>query len=579
MKTSNKLIKILGLCMIGIAFHACDLDEYNPSGTTADTVFNTPEGYEKLINMGYANLRAQFYGREDIMFFTEGGTDLWFNAARANYLRQATRYVDFTPSLGQIKNTWNRMYDPVNYCNSAIERQDAAGFTSEAKKNEKVAEAHFLRAYHYWHIVEFFGGVTLWTSETKSPILTAQRSSVEDFYKLMIEDLEFAIKWLPVNQSEYGRADKKAAMGLLARVYLTKAGYGGANAATDYTKARDAAKEVIDNQSSLGVSLYSNFADVFNVKNNKANTEALFSVTHSTASSLNQNPKNPNRLHMWYKAKYTSYCGMVVDLENGQDKTCHLMPTLFLLDLFNEDIDGRYKDSFKETYYLNSDSYSWTENDIKNFSKDESLKGLTITKGDTALYFTKKKVANKSTLRYAVVDRDDTYNTSDKNQIVSNANNKFYPSLTKFNDPTRSAPTAEDGTMNVIVMRLAEMYLIAAEAELALNNKSAAADYVNVIRSRAAIKAPVDKTSEMQVTANDITLDFLLDERARELCGEHLRWFDLKRTGKLVERVQKYNPDVDGIQAYHVLRPVPQSELDALLNGNEYGQNPGYSAQ
>jgi hypothetical protein len=82
----------------------------------------------------------------------------------------------------------------------------------------------------------------------------------------------------------------------------------------------------------------------------------------------------------------------------------------------------------------------------------------------------------------------------------------------------------------------------------------------------------------MKVTAADITLNFILDERAPEFAGEQLRWFDLKRTGKLIERVKKYNPDAaPNIQDYHSLRPIPQVEIDVLQNRSEFLQNPGYN--
>ena len=58
---------------------------------------------------------------------------------------------------------------------------------------------------------------------------------------------------------------------------------------------------------------------------------------------------------------------------------------------------------------------------------------------------------------------------------------------------------------------------------------------------------------------------------------EQQRFFDLKRTGKFVERIKKMNPDVaDVIQSYHQLRPIPQSEIDALTNKSEFKQNEGY---
>ncbi len=79
----------------------------------------------------------------------------------------------------------------------------------------------------------------------------------------------------------------------------------------------------------------------------------------------------------------------------------------------------------------------------------------------------------------------------------------------------------------------------------------------------------------MQVAASDLSIDFFLDERARELTGEIMRWFDLTRTGKLIERVKLYNAQgAPNIQAFHVLRPIPNNEI--LLSGGTMKQNPGY---
>ncbi len=86
------------------------------------------------------------------------------------------------------------------------------------------------------------------------------------------------------------------------------------------------------------------------------------------------------------------------------------------------------------------------------------------------------------------------------------------------------------------------------------------------------------KENDMRITEKDLTIDFILDERARELCGEQIRWFDLKRTGKLIDYVHKYNMDAtNNIQEYHMLRPIPQSQLDAVTNKDEFQQNPGYT--
>lgn len=129
-------------------------------------------------------------------------------------------------------------------------------------------------------------------------------------------------------------------------------------------------------------------------------------------------------------------------------------------------------------------------------------------------------------------------------------------------------------------MRLAEMYLIAAEASYKLNKTSPdAAHYINVLRTRAAIKEPINRTNEMLVENSEINVDFILDERARELAGEHLRWLDLKRTKQLEKRLGpgNQNPDIVAFNpSKHYVRPIPQAELDVLENAEDYGQNPNY---
>jgi hypothetical protein len=149
------------------------------------------------------------------------------------------------------------------------------------------------------------------------------------------------------------------------------------------------------------------------------------------------------------------------------------------------------------------------------------------------------------------------------------------------------------GTFNECVFRSAEAYLIAAEAIVkgAKGGKLGGAEvYYNRILDRAlgtkkgtdpkCAAAPENQksleTASYRATASNITIDLILDERAREFMGEYSRWFDLKRTGKLVDRVKKYNPWVKGqaIADKHYLRPIPQSEID--LSFPAMKQNAGY---
>jgi hypothetical protein len=154
------------------------------------------------------------------------------------------------------------------------------------------------------------------------------------------------------------------------------------------------------------------------------------------------------------------------------------------------------------------------------------------------------------------------------------SDNRIFPTMTKYLDPNRLTVN-ENSHRPIIVMRLAETYLVAAEAAFQLGQLDVAAGYINTIRTRAAVAG---KQAQMQIAGSAINIDFILDERTRELCCEQLRWFDLVRTGKLIERVRKYD-DFEAkknIQDFDILRPIPLSQINAVISGTPYPQNPGW---
>ncbi|MEO7530614.1 MAG: RagB/SusD family nutrient uptake outer membrane protein, partial [Sediminibacterium sp.] len=239
------------------------------------------------------------------------------------------------------------------------------------------------------------------------------------------------------------------------------------------------------------------------------------------------------------------------DIPNGRPFNRY-MPTLALLNMFDDTNDARYNASFQSTWLAN-----------------KAATGFAV--GDTACFtpkgtWTAAQIASK---KYTTFDYSKVFGA---NGVPSQR--KFYVSLKKFKDSTRTSIAEAQSARDAYVIRLAEIYLIAAEAEVNAGKLDSAAYYVNIVRTRAANPG---RTANMQVLPAQMDINFILDERARELCGEQLRWFDLKRTGKLVERVKNLNPDAAGfIQATHALRPIPQSQLDAVTNKTTFTQNPGY---
>lgn len=242
------------------------------------------------------------------------------------------------------------------------------------------------------------------------------------------------------------------------------------------------------------------------------------------------------------------------------------MPTQYIYTLYNTTKDTRYDGTFLSQF---------------NAIQNATLNGKAVTKGDLRFYFPKWDqpftAADSIALKTANPNVEIITFPRWKQDFSNIGGAEKWPMVNKFYDPTALLPNAQSGTYtstrDVFIFRLAETYLIAAEAYFKLGQTSTAADRINVIRARATISG-----QNMQITAADVNIDFILDERARELEGEYKRWFDLKRTHKL-DRAFQYNiltkqANPGGVIDKYYLRPIPQSVIDRDSGG--YPQNPGY---
>ena len=598
---------LLGTCTLGLT--SCDLDEYNPSGEGANAVFATEQGMEGLVNQMYYNFKWKYYGREDPVLYFEGAGDIWANIPEKNeYGMQLTRFVNLQGDRGQVAGAWNRVYDNVNLANTVLDYLPDTKNLSDATRNDFEGEARFTRAYAYWWLVEWFGDIEMRTKGTGEPTFTAVRTDRRVIYdEVIIPDAERATQLLPVTpyNGDMGRATKKAAYGILARACLARAQYEEAGSAAQkefYQKAYDAAKYVMDNKSSLGIRLYDTYDEIWQAKNNKNNTEFLWVVTHSSNSSLNPNPKNPNRLHLYWSPRLLDRAGITSTATSWEypKESALLMPTYYFLKLW-QDWDIRYDVLFQEDFpgANRRGSYTWEQAMVDNYNAPAALVGKTVENGNTILRFTKEVVTEQDKLTAAdngicLVGANDTYDIANVNaqggcRIRSDVKTKYeaFPRFMKYriwdHDPDGTILLNEAngvvGFADVPVIRYAEMPLIAAEAQIGLGNQANAAQIINSEIRNARVVKPGHALSEAQVNASQMTIEWILEERARELCGEWLRWFDLKRTGNLVNYIRQHNPAWDGndvVDEHNYLWPIPNTFLDKLQNAEEFGQNPGY---
>jgi len=561
----------LVVILIFLSSVSCDvLDEEIVSGVTVDTHYNTPEGFQDAVNAAYEHLR-DFYGDEDGCEITVFGTDEYTNGGHGG----AHDINKYGQGLNAESNTfwdpWNQIYQGINTCNAVIGRAPDADIP-EDEKAIRVGEVRFLRAHYYYLLVEFFGPVHLTLEETLGVETEASRTPEDQIYDAIIADLEYAIANLPVVADEFGRITKPAAQHHLALIYLTRA-YKSFAEATDFSDAANLAVDVINNS---GHALLDDYQEIYNIADanghlshtNEQNEEIIFSVQYDIDPLLND---EGNRTHLYFRPWYEVYDqgGLVRGLGHGYGRPwIRFRPNNWLLENFRPlDVDSRFHKSFQQVWYFNSEG------------------GLpaTASLGDTAIWVTDEELdqakydAIKARLPYANIY---TWNANDFNEPwciynddIPNNNINIFPSPWKIDDNLRSSLNATNGSRDFIVFRLGETYLLAAEAMVGRDgNGSNAVQYINTIRRRAAYPG---KKAEIVVSAGDVNLDYILDEWSRECFGEQQRWLDLKRTGKLIERVTLYNPDAaPNIDAHFLLRPIPANQI--IRCTNDYAQNPGY---
>ncbi len=558
--------------MVALGSYSCDdyLKEELVADVAAGSYFTTPSGFEDAVEATYSYMKP-FFGTERGFTMTVFGTDVHTNGADGGH-KAINRYDGGLSSTeGYMRDTWRDFYKGINQANAVINRSASVDI-SEDKKTARIAEVRFLRALYYFCLTETYGNIHLTLEETEGIEIEANKTEKSEIYsQAIVPDLEFAIANLPPTQDDKGRATKPAAEFLLAKALLTRS-YLSFAETNDASRAESLLTTVISG-GGYGFELAENHRELFGL-NERGEAEFIaqaedlpehiFTVQNSKSQVDEGIDGNGHRGHLYFLMEYDKLPGMTRDIANGRPWK-RFRPTDFSLGMWDRSIDSRYDNSYKHVWYANSES------NIPVWSDAEEALGYGVagqpkfTVGDTAVYipgpgkdaeWTEEKQARA---RYMVITSDEY-------------TEKLFPTLNKFIDDSRPDRQKTQGQRDFYLMRLGEAYLLRAEARLQQNNLTGAADDINVIRRRAAVPG---KETDMEIDASDVTLDFLLDERARELDGEGQRWWDLVRTGKLVERVRLHNPQAaPNIQDYHIRRPIPQTQIDNTLGG--YPQNSGY---
>lgn len=528
------------------------LTETNKSNPDAATFYKTASGYESLINACYSTLR-DVYG-DNIEVFV-AGTDL-FKIGRAGLVSQGLgNYQNLTPADNSVKIFYTTVYQSIKKCN------DAVYYGNLYNQNAvRIAEVRFLRAFYYFQLVQQFGDVALSTDVITTPVTNFPRTPAADVYTFIINEMKAALDVLPATAAN--RVNKRVVNHYLSLVYLTR-GYESFGSSTDFQSAIDYATTTIAGQA-LTLPFDGKTGIFF--PGNEKNAEILFSVQYSSTSL--ESVTKGNSQASFYGAYLGGSDGATGD--GIPYMNTRLKPTMRLYNLLAADPkDTRFAGTFMQELYGTVSSgkcsyYSY----FKKFDTRNDLEVLMYypRPGATQADVDAWKAVNSAKRSAATIKWPGTDNWQ-KNDL-----DKEYPCIKKFSDPDQPFNTT-GSRRDIFLARLAETYLIRAEAYIKLGGKlTEAKNDINVVRARAGATA---------IAEANATIDFVLDERAREFAGEYNRWNDLKRTGKLVSYVTANNPDVPSDATmkgndgnYKILRPIPQDAIG--LNSATITQNPGY---
>lgn len=519
---------------------SCNTDkllvEHPKDVIVAENLFQNTAGFDAALNALYNEVRRERLGvgetNNDLLQIAMAvGTDNAF----VNYSDPPSRlFQDYgvaaNPTVAFYRDLWNLMYETINGANTIIGRAEnpAVRWTATTDKARVVAEAKLFRAWAYRHLTYLFGDVPLNLEESTGANIRTDwdRTPRDSVRKVVVADLLDAEANLPATAAD-GRLTKAVAQHYLAEMYLalnnltaaeTKALAVTTNASYKLVTARYGVKAT-----QPGVAFMDMFQDG-NSNRSQGNTEAIWVLQYAeNVPGGSSTTTQSNIMRRYWVNRYESNKGMQISSDNGGRGLGRVAITKWAISRYEpQDVRGGIY-AIRRFYLLNNPATLPTGKKL----------------GDTLFtVFNAEKLSDP-----------------------------LWPSTRKWDWASATDPLGGSTWNDQVYIRLAETLLLQAEAQFKLGKPAEAAAAINLLRARA---------GATPVTTAQVTLDFILDERSRELLTEEQRRYTLLRTGTWYDRVRLYNPlAAVSVQPRDSLYPVPQTVIDANLT-KKMAQNPGY---
>lgn len=610
-------IKSVVAAMAMLSLSACSdfLDSENRENVDSDKYFSTAEGISSGTTEAYYSLR-NIYGNDVTLFIA--GTDI-YGKGRAGYIDpQLQEYKSIPTDHSKVLDFYKNCYAGIQQCNLIIGK-------ATADQASYVDQCRVIRAYYYYLLSQQFGGVPLQKEYISDSNKSYPRASLQEVYDFIFSELTEVLSNGNLSASDHnGRVSLQFANNVLAKAYLA--------AGWDLQTTCDVVTGKVQNQSSKEYfQQAAKYADA-----------AINGQTPSLTFANQWLTVNENNSDEIFAIQYTRGIASQDETSTGNSQQCYF-GNYYVRN--KDDMNAKYTNSLapannKLIYLFEKGDTRWNGTFmVERLNKYmNSFNG--ITANDTTLYWYPAWYElgdNPTTTSVASVFdswRNETladghyrgtakiYTSSDPSFVQEVSVNKRTGKVTVKAITSQAYQTSLEGTgtsicvkkfddaesvisgtnkvsyRNIVLAHLTETYLIAAEAYYMAGDEATSLKRLNVVRNRAFggsdgelasyasyIRHYTDGTSVQTATGLDV-IDVILDERARELCGEYYRWMDLRRTRKLIPYNVADNPAVSSAEdfkgadgKYRMYRPFPQAEINLNEAISAADQNDGYKSE
>lgn len=606
---------------------SCNFLDKEPYKVTIDTYFNTADEATSFVTGIYAILgQSSFYGAD--YMYLNAGDDLahYGGSGRA----PATRGLvcnNATVSDAAVTGFWYTLYSGINRANIFLENIDRVADIDAKLKAQYISEVRFLRAFYYFNLVQCWGNVPFKTESTKDVIgLDIPRTDKQEIYNFIVKEMAEVSDdetggLLSAKELGYkpGRISKSAAWGMLARIYLFRAGefHRDNRPATEeenktyYEEALKYAKLVeTKGGHDLAPDYWDYFIDLcsdrYNTKANESIWEVEFSGNNTTdvkaegrigniiglaapdmsSKSNVVGSADPGYSYEFIFATpklYRLYCTNAPSTQNLMSMEVKFTQAIYDKKDEADPIWQTYLTKMKDARFLwNIAPFAYMESDGKNTGVT-GRKFYELGFRDAFLAHDNGRSFSYGNVNWEKNTDEPMDGDYDYNGVFTN---NIARACAKYRREYEADKKDKNNTaINFPILRYSDVLLMIAEAENELNGPTNAYAYLNEVRERAGAdkveEGSLDKISFRQMVK---------DERGRELCFEYTRRFDLIRWGEYVENMNalynsaraggEWNQGPTNVYTYFNISdtynyyPIPDAET--AVNKAITDNNPGW---